>query len=49
VFWVDMSKLNLAVGQSTEKLDVASGEFYAGETSARFKPTAVFDFLPVAY
>jgi penicillin V acylase-like amidase (Ntn superfamily) len=48
VFWVDMSKLNLAAGQPAEKLDVDSGEFYAGETSARFKPTAVFNFLPVA-
>jgi penicillin V acylase-like amidase (Ntn superfamily) len=49
VFWVDMSKLKLAAGQPTEKLDVDSGEFYAGETSASFKPTAAFDFLPVAH
>jgi choloylglycine hydrolase len=48
VFWIDMSKLKLAAGQPTEKLDVDSGEFYAGETSARFKPTAAFEFLPVA-
>jgi penicillin V acylase-like amidase (Ntn superfamily) len=49
VFWIDMSKLKLAAGQPTERLDVESGEFYAGETSARFKPTAAFDFLPVAH
>jgi choloylglycine hydrolase len=49
IFWVDMSKLNLAAGQPTERLDVESGEFYADETSSRFKPTAAFDFLPVAH
>jgi hypothetical protein len=49
VFWIDMSKSKLAVGQPTERLDVDSGEFYAGETSARFEPTAGFDFLPVAH
>ncbi|RBP09665.1 penicillin amidase [Roseiarcus fermentans] len=48
IFWVDMSKLNLAAGQPTETLNVDSGEFYAGETSARFKPATAFDFLPVA-
>jgi penicillin V acylase-like amidase (Ntn superfamily) len=48
VFWIDMSKLKLAAGQPTERLDVDSGEFYAGETSARFRPTAAFEFLPVA-
>jgi hypothetical protein len=44
-----MSKLKLAAGQPTERLDVDSGEFYAGETSSRFKPTAAFDFLPIAH
>jgi choloylglycine hydrolase len=48
VFWVDMSMLKLAVGQMTEKLDDDSGEAYAGETSASFKPAATFDFLPIA-
>jgi hypothetical protein len=43
-----MSKLKLAAGQPTERLDVDSGEFYAGEASERFKPTAAFEFLPVA-
>jgi penicillin V acylase-like amidase (Ntn superfamily) len=49
VFWVDMAKLNLAAGQPTTKLDVDGGEFYAGETSAHFKPATAFDFLPVAH
>lgn len=47
VFWVDMAKLDFTEGQSTKKLDVDGGEFYAGDTSARFKPTVAFNFMPV--
>jgi penicillin V acylase-like amidase (Ntn superfamily) len=46
VFWVDMSKLDLAAGSPMKRLDVDSGKFYAGETSADFKPASNFEFMP---
>lgn len=49
IFWVDMAKLNFTAGQPAQKLDVDAGESYAGDTSAKFKPAATFDFLPVAH
>ena len=45
VFWVDMSKLNLARGQPTRELAV-DGRILAGETSSQFQPAAPFMFLP---
>jgi hypothetical protein len=38
-------QIGLAAGQPTVRLDGDSGEFYAGETSERFKPTAAFQWL----
>jgi penicillin V acylase-like amidase (Ntn superfamily) len=46
VFWVDMSKLDLAAGSPMRRLDVDSGKFYAGETSTDFKPVSNFEFMP---
>jgi hypothetical protein len=41
-----MSKLDLAAGSPMKRLDVDSGKFYAGETSADFKPASNFEFMP---
>jgi choloylglycine hydrolase len=45
VFWVDLSKLNLAPGSSPMKLDLSSRPIIAGEASKLFKPAEPFKFL----
>lgn len=44
VFWVDMSRLNLATGQPTRKLEIG-GQVLAGEVSNQFKEAAPFTFM----
>jgi penicillin V acylase-like amidase (Ntn superfamily) len=46
VFWVDLAKINLAVGQPTLKLEVDHGEIQSGDTAPDFKPVGEFHFIP---
>jgi penicillin V acylase-like amidase (Ntn superfamily) len=46
VFWVDLTKFNFAIGQPTSKLDVEHGETFSGDAASKFKPAAVFNFIP---
>ncbi|MFA5960991.1 MAG: linear amide C-N hydrolase [Tatlockia sp.] len=48
IFWVDLAKVNLAVGASVQSLAVENGEVYAGEVSTLFKPSKPFNFLPAS-
>jgi len=42
VFWVNLIKLNLNVGDSPKKLLLSNGEVYAGEVSSYFVPSKPF-------
>lgn len=42
VFWVDMSKLNLAAGAPIKRLPMKNGEIYAGDVSGKFVESKSF-------
>lgn len=42
--WVDFSKVDFSTGAEVKKLELDSGQIYAGETSADFIATAPFEF-----
>ncbi|WP_313072298.1 linear amide C-N hydrolase [Melaminivora sp.] len=45
VFWVDMSKLNLAAGFKPSKLDLSNKPILSGEVSGKFAAAEPFKFL----
>jgi choloylglycine hydrolase len=45
IFWVDLDKLKLAVGDKPCKLDLSRRPILAGEVSEKFVPTEPFKFL----
>lgn len=47
-FWVDLHKLNFKEGAPVLKLDMAKGQVYSGEVSAKLKPAEAFKFLPAS-
>lgn len=49
VFWVDLTKLDLAAGAPVRKLDLGHDESntFAGESSASFQPAQPFTFLGI--
>ena len=45
IFWVDISKLDLAAGSPPRKLDLKDRQILDGEVSAKFVPAEPFKFL----
>ena len=46
IFWVDLSKLDLSVGQPMRMLPVEGAPVMAGEVSGRFEKQTDFQFMP---
>ena len=46
VFWVSLADIDFSARQSTKKLPLTDGAFFAGNTAALFKPAEPFQFLP---
>lgn len=47
-FWISFDSLNFSQGAPVQKLELANGHVYSGETAKEFKVAKSFQFMPAA-